>query len=685
MMSDKVPVMTVVLAVIALAAVGEMTLCSAEILGSCYRMDEEFPEFRNLWFEGYSDRDNEEQYAYKGMPLGASLHVYYRNSTSSPIQVTDLLIEGVSLSEAIHYLQDKARKHCQPASIAFSKIPDEQKKLLESAGNPIWWKVEPMLINPGDTAEISVRLRRRPFQPSVRLALVTNKVEQEAIVTVQGTVGPRFRAVAFSQDRRRLLLYVQHPDGGKTPPSALYVDGEDLTGRTTLGQDDSYPVIPVEILLTSPFQRASFHCVQAEYPDRAAAWAGFRAWDDELAFGIWGARPGAEGDSEIAKSYLRDIAEHNINVQMEMVGSAAVSGFLKNDEGSQMMQELGIRRMIADFGKGNTQNPYAYFLVDEPDAGDYTIEQLDIRSRVGTLAQSLVRRGNQLREEDPETPQLLNVNSTFKPENWYVYGQVPDIFATDPYYQARLLEVFWRKPERYPLFGRADIIRAVSLISHSACAPKPLHLVLNAVSHRNKEGRSFRYGTPEEKRIETYYALAAGAKGFSYWWYTPGGQSHGCGAKEPEAVALWREIGLLGAEMRTIGDLVQGGCPVPLSAKSPNHLSVSGLLVANHTLVLICINENYFNDRLGTIYVPIENPQVSVTVPVWLNARDCFEVSYKGTGNLPHKNDLGEVIVDVGTVGLTRLVVLTSDMNLRSTLQNYYDQHLKINVETLLK
>ena len=49
------------------------------------------------------------------------------------------------------------------------------------------------------------------------------------------------------------------------------------------------------------------------------------------------------------------------------------------------------------------------------------------------------------------------------------------------------------------------------------------------------------------------HALGAGAKSFSYWWYTPYGEFYGCGANDEKALALWRQIGLLGAQVRTAG------------------------------------------------------------------------------------------------------------------------------------
>jgi len=44
---------------------------------------------------------------------------------------------------------------------------------------------------------------------------------------------------------------------------------------------------------------------------------------------------------------------------------------------------------------------------------------------VGSLADMCVERGAELRAAYPAAPTTLNIDGTYKPFNWYNYGQVP--------------------------------------------------------------------------------------------------------------------------------------------------------------------------------------------------------------------------------------------------------------------
>ena len=59
---------------------------------------------------------------------------------------------------------------------------------------------------------------------------------------------------------------------------------------------------------------------------------------------------------------------------------------------------------------------------------------------------------------------MLNVDYTFPPFNWRIYGQLPDIFAADPYYQPRLREAFAKSPARAELFAKATYVFAEAAI-----------------------------------------------------------------------------------------------------------------------------------------------------------------------------------------------------------------------------
>lgn len=677
---------TLAIAFLLWTAAARPAVVGPEILDSFYRADIPFPEFSYFWGDSSQAElqlRGETALQQAGRePLGGSLHMFLRNAGRSPLEIQDIFLEGVSLRRGVAFShRTKYRKYVYAASIHFADLPAHERDLLVSAGEPVWWKVDPEQIPPGGVAEVVVRLRDSPKPETVRLGIQCTDGITELAVPVNAA-RPRIESISFSLDLQRVYLYLHGTEAGQVP-SRILMDGRDITRGASIGADPALGVVPVVCELDAPLPPASLHCFQAVYDDGTTATAALRAWADEIAYGIWGSKPGKESDVELARAYVNEIYHHNINVQMEMVGSAAVNSFLQSEEGLGLVAALGIRRMVNDPGKGNTKEPFAYFLMDEPDAGDYKVEGLQPHQRVGSLAQGLVQRSAELREADAKTPHLLNIDMTFKPDNWYIYGQVPDIFAADPYYQERLRQTYWQQPGRLPMYAKATFIYAVGSISQSACAPKPLHVILNSV-RRTKKDRRFRFGTPEEKRIEVYYALAAGAKGLSYWWYTPVAPCYGCGGPEPEAVALWKQIGLLGAEVRTAGPIITRSCPAVVPITASSQLWTRTLLAGLDTMVVLCVNDNYLNDQLGTVYRPVENARLSITLPSWLQPREVFEVTFKGTQDAQWERSGSKLNLQLGTVDLTRLLVVTADAGLRGRLQKLYESKFAGNVARLI-
>ena len=637
-----------------------------DVLGTSCHIDIQYPEFAAFWSDSRQLDWGEKPVE---RPSGCSIHVFVRNTAAEPLEIQDVTLEGISLSKAVAFSQQrKMRKAVFPAGIYFSDLPKAQRDTLIAAGEPVWWRIEPNPI--ASVSEIVIRLRRAPIGKTLALGVDGLKVS----IPVKADQ-PRIEGISFGPNLDQVYVYFK----GRQP-SKMLMDGHEIA--SLIMSDPKLDISLAVCKLDKPLANASFHVFQGLYADGSTATAGIRAWSDEMCYGIWGSKPGKEGDAALARSYVSEIAEHNINVQMEMVASKAVSAYLQSAEGLQQLDSLGIRRMVAEPRKGKVKAPYAYFLLDEPDVGDFKVQGVEPGKQVGSLAQGLVQRSAEIRKADPLTPQFLNLDMTFKPDNWYAYGQVPDIFAADPYYQERLCQTYWQHPGRLPLYAKATYIYAVGSVAREAASPKPMHLLLNSVRHTEPD-KVFRFATPAEKRIEAYYALAAGVKGLSYWWYTPSGQCYGCGGSEPEAVALWREIGLLGAEIRTIGPLITKSCPASLAIKASPLLWVKSLLSGQDSLIVLCVNDNYANDRLGTVIHPLENAFVEVQLPSWLNTDQAFEVNFKGTQDIQYERLGSKLRFDLGTVEVTRLIVITSDPSLRASLQKYYDSHLAANVAKL--
>jgi hypothetical protein len=99
--------------------------------------------------------------------------------------------------------------------------------------------------------------------------------------------------------------------------------------------------------------------------------------------------------------------------------------------------------------------------------------------------------------------------------------------------------------------------------------------------------------------------------------------------------------------------------------------------------VLLCVNDDYVDDRIGTVIKPIEKADVAVTLPAWLDAKAIFEVNAKGTQDVISNKSESKLNLSLGTVDVTRMIVITSDAGLRARLQAVYDSKFAANVAKL--
>jgi hypothetical protein len=215
------------------------------------------------------------------------------------------------------------------------------------------------------------------------------------------------------------------------------------------------------------------------------------------------------------------------------------------------------------------------------------------------------------------------------------------------------------------------------------------------VSYRGDDF-TFRYGTPEEKRIEFYYALAAGAKGISYWWFTPYGTYKGCGADEPGAKAMLAELGQLNAEARSILPLLARSHPAavggdksePLATALPFWLKPRTLIAGTDTALVVLVNRDHASDRVGTLYEPIPKATITFDVPPWLQPVDAFRLTRDGVVPASFTREDSEPSVqedpprlklELRDVQLTEILVLTERAGLeKETARRFEELHARL-------
>jgi len=670
-----------------------------QVLGVHYRADKPFPQYQGFWHEDSNLPEDtgkggaEELTARE--PLGASLHVLVKNAGASPLAITDVTFVGESLTKCLAFSDQ--RKERKPASIFYANLPKDRLARLIEAGEPIWLKIDPKTIAPGGTGQVVVRLRQEPQAETAPLVLHHAGGTTPVKVPVMPNQA-RLAGAYFSKDLKEAYLYFRHAIPGKTPRQVL-LDGRDVTSSVSFVNDAAVDVVPGVLRLEQGLAPTSFHVFQGVYDDGQIASAGLRAWCDEFAYGVFGGPGGKDPDEALARRYFTELANHGINVQMPQVGSEAVATFMKSPAGLPFVTQLGIRFVHEAPGKWGVKNPFLVWVKDEPDCADPKMTGVPPNKMVGLLAQWCLRHTDEIREQNPDFMSLINLDSTNKPHNWYVYGQTPDVLSVDPYYQPRLKMATWDRPNRMRLYAKATYVRIVSEIAQSACEPNPLHVIMHSCSLidiKNNQLRVFPFPTRECKRIEAYYAVGSGAKGLSYWWFTPslkprekkGHTANGVGAGmihgDPGANELWREIGLLGAEFRTLGPLLVRSCPAMLGIQATEGLWVRSLLVGSDTLVVLVVNDQYTNSIQGTAYRPIARASLGIDLPAWLTSPQALEISALGPETLKAQTKGGKLSLDLGKVDLTRLIVITSNPRLHSLLQKRYDTLFKEKVAGLM-
>lgn len=663
--------------ILMLAALWLSAACAAQqIEGTYYFPDKPFPEYMQLWQEGWSFLGEDGLklvYAKPDMPLGGYAFIYFKNTGSKPMTVSDLTIEGIKMSEGLakNWTPPSLDKRYD-SSILLSKLPKDQIEKLNDCGWPAWWMPEPLTIQPGAHGQIVIRMKRSPKPEQLAIGIVTDQGTINATV-VRDKAQPQFGTISFAADLQTIYLYPRHTAAG-AKPARILMDGRDVTALSTITTDNSLPLSAVVVRFDKPIQMMAFHTFRVEYPDGSAAQAGIRAWGHEMVYGMWSS-PGTGSDPETAlKSFIDDYAAHNINCVMPFVVGQERKYF-DSDAGWDYCESKGVGRMTMWPDQKHVET--ILFAQDEPDATDANFQDVNPEERLGGCGQWLVEWSRALRDRAPKTPVLLNIDNTYKPENWYMYHQLTDIPAVDPYYTEQQDFQDFGDPYYFQYHTRPTYVKAVAEISQSSGQPKPLHVILLSCRYQTDKYKG-RFATPDEKRIEVYYSIGSGAKDLSYWMF-PTCLNDGT----PEAKALWDEIGIIGAEVRTAGPVIKSSCPVDLPVKANKFLWVKTLLSGNDTLEVITVNENVACDRLGSVVRPCQNTKVNVTLPSWLAPKDAFDVTSEGIKSLEWKQDAGAVELSLGTLNVSSLVIVTANPNLRAQLQNRYQKMFADNVAKL--
>lgn len=671
MMAPKVDLILRKCLLPALAASFFMTAsaqAAVTVIGTQYQQDNPYAEYQ-CWYR-YGNYPTS-----CGVPIvGCNVNVFIKNTGSSSITVSDVNLAGYSLKTIL-----RQSSTLRDTNSIFYYWQDPPQHIFD-VGEPVWYKADPNPIPAGGVGRVVIRLRKVPIIVPVNIGITTSGGNVAAAVPVNDS-DPVLANVGFSSDRKKVYLTWRRTGGAA--PVAIKMDGNDVTPLATTVGDPDNDFAATVLSFNNAIPEMSYHVYQGIYADGKTATGGLRTWLNRFLYGTWAAQSTNDYDYAAARAWIDTCHDRGVNSLVVTNGSSGLAHYMSLPEGRAYMESK-------DYGyvKDNSwgSNPRMWFIHDEPD-----IEEGNINCGTGMVipcggghttgisAMKYLAVGETLRNVNPMVPTTINLDGNFKPHGWYTYGQVPDVMMLDSYYEQEMAGNHWYKPARDPLYVKPTSIYAAAIATTTAAEPNPMHMILYSCEYKDTSLDSiWPFAAPGSKRIQAYYALAGGAKGMSYWWFKKGWPFNGLDTGTTAAKALWKEIGLVGVEIKTLAPQLVTSHPINLPLTPGPNVWARALMCGTDTLILFVVNDNFYNDTNGVFHnTPTPNATVTAALPSWMQSPSAFEVSAAGITDASVTPSGNQWQINLGTLNLTRLIVLTKNPQLKAAVQQRYDTSIR--------
>ena len=596
-------------------------------------------------------------------------------------RIADALLNGISLEEAFQSFTRATGTDPDPthqrveltdkaAFLTFYGIhfgEDGAPEPLMRAGEPIWYRILP---SGGGWTEVLIRLRHRKRQP-ITVALHTEegfKLEKQvkpvpAMLEGQ-TQAARLGLATVNVARDTLYAYLVVPQSSAEDPvtiKSLKLDGEDVTPRAHVipGYCD-FGMIPLTISLKREWPEGSYHFLDCTLSDGQGMVGSIRAGNG-FAVTMLGANFGSIG----AEGAFEEFQQHYIDT-WNAAGGRNPWIKLSTPDYQAVARRFGIRIQpnmgndppvptmedIRELARSDAYT-HSYWLFDEPDVNDAIAKDMPIpdKYRLGLFAQQLVKLAEALRDADPVHPSILIIDKTYRPQNYYVYGQLADIMCADIYYPLGARDTNW-DPVRY--------MYEDSKVPRMGFMPKPMMILVSA----SPDG-GMRAPTPEEERIAIYASVAAGANSIGYYWYNAY-KGHGCQWVED----TWAEIALLNRELQLLSPWVGVAFPIDLPADAPEKVWVRTVAAGPDALLVIIINKDHTSSPEGFTYTPMDEVSIELQLPRGFTVNSAASIEADGPEALSVSDQSGKAVLDISSLEVGRLVLLSRETDLLERLQN---------------
>jgi len=548
-----------------------------------------------------------------------TLKVYLHNDGAEPADVEAVSLDGVGLEE-----RRTSERH-----------------------EVIWWRTWPNPIPAGGYAEVSVRLRY-PLEQDATLALKSGDQSFDVTVPMQP---PNFRieTIAWADGGSKLVIVPQKMGDAAAQVAGVFVDGVDVTARAKIFDATfSAGICPIEVELDTPLEPGSFHTYKVTAEDGQSVACTLRTLDEFLRLGMYGA-----GDLERNAKLGLNTASHF---------GAQSKGTLDRYAAFGMRSAFHVNANPPAPEVRGHPAVHAFVLHDEPDCWDYSAKEWPAPMRIGFHAPDIVKHTKQCAEADPTKPVQVTLDLTFKPANYYVYSQIPDIVT----------------PDCYPLTIGKPLtwVRDVTEICRRAAGPRRVEVVPQVdFEDRQKAEMKFRRAPfAREVIIQYLYGLGSGARGFSGWeWFDEKADwCHFHGA--PNFPDVLNAVGETYRRFKLLQPLILKAHPTDLATCETEKVLVKTLICGGDAAIIVVVNEDY--ESLPKDFSLAEKTSVPITMPTlpWMQTAYAARVDDGALTPLAVETTEAGTRIVLRKLDAGAIVVLSSDPDAGTKLLDGYEQ-----------
>lgn len=273
-------------------------------------------------------------------------------------------------------------------------------------------------------------------------------------------------------------------------------------------------------------------------------------------------------------------------------------------------------------------------LFDDPGCVDGTKNQI-----IGTSAKEIIRRNKILYKYDKIHPTIIYGCEHQKPYNYFIYGELTDIFSVDPYE----IIYYHNPPEKNAYYVK---------IAKKASQPRLLWTIPEAFTYRGT-----RHPTGQEERIIVWSEIGEGSKGIWYYVYE---QKIGYPANKE----LEEEIKKINWELQKLKDYIVISEPFVLGKIEIEKVSPYTLVCGDKGIIVILVNndhESKFNQQPYFTYTEKENVKIDIKIPNWLKVKSVKEIKYPEERKIDYIKEEDKITIKIEKLEITAQFLIETE------------------------